>query len=81
MNAKPNRESNRKVIIRPDEIEFRFLSSRGARSVRIFLRGEPRFVCSSIQGVNISPMTMTVNELLELVEEARSLLERDLVPR
>ena len=65
------------VTTRPHEVEFRFISSRGVRSVRIFLYGEPRFVCASYSGVRVSPMSMTVRELLELVEEARSILEPD----
>lgn len=64
---------DKRIIVRPSEVEFRFPTSRGFRVVKVFLFGEPRIVAFSISGINVSPMGILLSELLELVEEAKSL--------
>jgi len=65
--------NDRRVIVRPSEVEFRFHTSRGSRVVRVFLFGEPRIVAFSVSGTNVAPMGILLSELVDLVEEAKSL--------
>ena len=78
VNVIPPKKSSlsreRRVIVRPSEVEFRFPSTRGARVIRVFIVGIPRIVAFSVSGTQILPLKISMRELEGLVSEARNLL-------